>query len=63
MFKPKFNYTHNIVNNLIKVTSAKEIILNAYFVPRWKISSRREALIRATPASPAIGATPLHLKR
>ena len=48
MFKPKFNYTHSIENNLIEITSAREIILNAYLVPKWEISLRREALIRAT---------------
>jgi len=62
MFKPRFTYTHNIVNNLIEVTSAREIILNAYLVPRWEISLRREALIRATHASTAIEGNPLTLE-
>jgi len=62
MFKPKFNYTHNIVNNLIEITSAREIILNAYLVPKWEISLRREALIRATHASTAIEGNPLTLE-
>ncbi len=30
MFKPNFKYTHKIVNNLIEVTSARELILNTY---------------------------------
>ncbi len=62
MFKPKFNYTHNIVNNLVEITSARELILNAYLVPKWEISLRREALIRATHASTAIEGNPLTLE-
>jgi len=62
MFKPKFNYTHNIVNNLVEITSARELILNAYLVPKWEISLRREALIKATHASTAIEGNPLTLE-
>ncbi len=62
MFKPSFSYTHNIVDNLIEITSAREIILNAYLVPKWEISLRREALIRATHASTAIEGNPLTLE-
>jgi len=62
MFKPRFNYTHSIVNNLIEITSAREVILNAYLVPKWEVSLRREALIRATHASTAIEGNPLTLE-
>lgn len=62
MFKPKFSYTHTIVNNLVEITSAREIILNAYLVPKWEVSLRREALIRATHASTAIEGNPLTLE-
>ena len=62
MFKPKFNYTHTIVNNLVEITSASEIILNAYLVPKWEVSLRREALIKATHASTAIEGNPLTLE-
>ncbi|HDI82272.1 MAG TPA: hypothetical protein ENF18_00590, partial [candidate division WOR-3 bacterium] len=62
VFKPKFRYTHEIVNNLIEITSAREIILNAYLVPKWEVSLRREALIRATHASTAIEGNPLTLE-
>ncbi|MCD6522066.1 Fic family protein [Candidatus Calescamantes bacterium] len=62
MFKPKFNYTHDIVNNLLEITSAREIILNAYLVPKWEVSLRKEALIRATHASTAIEGNPLTLE-
>jgi len=62
MFKPNFKYTHRIVNNLVEITSAREVILNAYIVPKWEISLRREALIRATHASTAIEGNPLSLE-
>ena len=62
MFKPRFRYTDSIVNNLIEITSAREIILNAYLVPKWEVSLRREALIRATHASTAIEGNPLTLE-
>ena len=62
MFKPNFKYTHRIVNNLVEITSAREVILNAYIVPKWEISLRKEALIRATHASTAIEGNPLSLE-
>ena len=62
MFKPKFRYTDSIVNNLVEITSARELILNAYLVPKWEISLRREALLRATHASTAIEGNPLTLE-
>lgn len=62
MFKPKFSYTDEIVNNLIEITSAREVIVNAYLVPKWEVSLKREALIRATHASTAIEGNPLTLE-
>ncbi|MCD6467377.1 MAG: Fic family protein [Methanomicrobia archaeon] len=62
MFKPKFEYDRKIVNNLVEITSAREIILNAYLIPKWDISLRREALIRATHASTSIEGNPLTLE-
>jgi len=62
MFRLNFKYTHRIVNNLVEITSAREVILNAYIVPKWEISLRREALIRATHASTAIEGNPLTLE-
>lgn len=62
MFEPNFKYTHKIVDNLVEITSARELILNAYLIPKWEISLRREALIRATHASTAIEGNPLTLE-
>ena len=62
MFKPNFKYTNKIVNNLVEIASSKELILNAYLVPKWEISLRREALIKAAHASTAIEGNPLTLE-
>lgn len=62
MFTPNFRYTNRIVNNLVEITSAREIILNSYLVPKWEVSLRRDALIRAAHASTAIEGNPLTLE-
>ena len=62
MFEPKFRFTNKIVNNLVDIFSAREVILNAYLVPKWEISLRREALIRGTHSSTAIEGNPLTLE-
>lgn len=62
MFQPNFRYTHKIVNNLVQIASGREIILNAYLVPKWEVSLRREALIRSAHASTAIEGNPLTLE-
>jgi len=46
----------------VEISSAREIILNAYLVPKWEISLRRDALIRAAHASTAIEGNPLTLE-
>lgn len=63
MFEPNFRYTNRIVNNLVEITSAREVILNAYLAPKWEVSLRREALIGATHASTAIEGNPLTLEQ
>ncbi len=62
MFNPNFKYTHKIVNNLVEIASAREAVLNSYLVPKWEISLRRDALIRAAHASTAIEGNPLTLE-
>ncbi|MDP2767235.1 MAG: hypothetical protein Q8O41_07280 [Candidatus Methanoperedens sp.] len=62
MFNPNFNYTHKIVNKLVEIASAREAVLNPYLVPKWEISLRRDALIRAAHASTAIEGNPLTLE-
>lgn len=62
MFSPNFNYTNRIVKNLVDIASAREILLNTYLVPKWEVSLRRDALIRAAHASTAIEGNPLTLE-
>ena len=62
LFNPNFNYTHKIVNNLVEIASAREAVLNSYLVPKWEVSLRRDALIRAAHASTAIEGNPLTLE-
>ncbi|MCZ7392832.1 MAG: Fic family protein, partial [Candidatus Methanoperedens sp.] len=50
------------VNNLVEIASAREAVLNSYLVPKWEISLRRDALIRAAHASTAIEGNPLTLE-
>ena len=62
MFAPNFKYTNKIVNHLLQIASARDVILNSYIVPKWEISLRRDALIRAAHASTAIEGNKLTLE-
>lgn len=62
MFNPNFKYTQQIVNNLLRITQAREIILSAKLIPKWEISLRRDALIRSAHASTAIEGNKLTLE-
>ncbi len=62
MFNPNFKYTHKIVNNLVEIASSREVVLNSYLVPKWEVSLRKDALIRATHASTAIEGNPLTIE-
>ena len=62
MFDPNFKYTNKIVNNLVEIASSREIILNSYLVPKWQVSLRRDAIIKAAHASTAIEGNPLTLE-
>ena len=62
MFKPNFNYTNKIVKNLVDIASAREVVLNSYLIPKWEVSLRKDALIRATHASTAIEGNPLTIE-
>lgn len=62
MFKPNFRYTNKIVKNLVDIASAREVVLNSYLVPKWEVSLRKDALVRATHASTAIEGNPLTIE-
>jgi len=63
MFKPNFQYTHRIVNNLTQIAEGRTIILNAPLVPKWEVTLRREAIIRSAHSSTAIEGNPLSLEQ
>ena len=62
MFHPNFKYTQHIVNNLLKITQARDTILNSKIIPKWEVSLRRDALIRSAHASTAIEGNKLTLE-
>jgi len=63
MFEPNFRYTNKIVNNLIQISIAREIILNSPFIPKWEVSLRREAIIRNAHSSTSIEGNRLSLEQ
>jgi Fic family protein len=63
MFKPNFNYTDKIVNDLTQIAVARELILNSPFIPKWEVSLRREAIIRSAHSSTAIEGNRLSLEQ
>lgn len=46
MFRPNYQITHTILNNIAKIEAAKEIIQNAPLVPSWEARIREEAIVR-----------------
>ncbi|MDY6966039.1 MAG: Fic family protein [Halobacteriota archaeon] len=62
MFEPNFRYTDKIVNDLVEIASAREIILNSYLIPKWEVSLRKEAIIRNAHASTSIEGNPLTIE-
>lgn len=62
VFQAKFTYNQRIVNNLLKITQARDIILNAKIIPKWDVSLRRDALIRSAHSSTAIEGNKLTLE-
>ncbi|MDR2831224.1 MAG: hypothetical protein LBB45_09400 [Methanobrevibacter sp.] len=56
MFKPNNN---KIVGNLTFIAESNSIILNAPLIPKWKVSLRKEAILRSAHSSTAIEGNPL----
>ncbi|MFA5780096.1 MAG: Fic family protein [Elusimicrobiota bacterium] len=63
MFKSNFKYTNQIVSNLVKISSAREIILNSPLIPKWEVSLRKEALVRSAHSSTSIEGNRLSLEQ
>lgn len=63
MFKPKFKYTHKIVNLLTRISTARELILNSPLIPKWEVTIRREAIIHSAHSSTSIEGNNLSLEQ
>lgn len=53
-YNPKYTITDKILNNLTNIASAREVIEQAYLVPKWEAKLRRQALLHNTHSSTAI---------
>jgi len=62
-FNPKYTITDKILNNLTTISSAREVIEQAYLVPKWEAKLRRQALLRSAHASTALAGNKLGLKQ
>jgi Fic family protein len=62
-FNPKYTITDKILNNLTTITSAREVIEQAYLVPKWEVKLRRQALLHNTHSSTAIEGNKLSLEQ
>jgi len=63
LFNPKYTITDKILNNLTTITSAREVIEQAYLVPKWEAKLRRQALLHNTHSSTAIEGNKLSLEQ
>lgn len=63
MFKPKYKYTHKIVNFLARISAARELVLNSPLIPKWTVTLRREAIIRSAHSSTSIEGNKLSLEQ
>ena len=62
-FNPKYTITDKILNNLTTIASAREVIEQAYLVPKWEAKLRRQALLLNTHSSTAIEGNKLSLEQ
>ena len=63
MLNPKYTVTDKILNNLTVIASAREVIEQAYLVPKWEAKLRRQALLHNTHSSTAIEGNKLSLEQ
>src|SRR3989338_8564420 len=63
MLNPKYTVTDKILNNLTLIASSREIIEQAYLVPKWEAKLRRQALLHNTHSSTAIEGNKLSLEQ
>jgi Fic family protein len=61
-FNSNYTITNKILNNLTLISSSREFIEQAYLIPKWEISLKRQALLHNTHASTAIEGNRLSLQ-
>jgi Fic family protein len=54
MFKPAYNITHTIVNNLMNIAEVRQLVSHTSMMPRQEAKLRRQALIRMIHSSTSI---------
>ena len=62
MFKPKYTISDKIVNHLTEIAVSRDTIENARLIPKWEISLRKDALVRAAHSSTHIEGNKLSLE-
>lgn len=62
-FNPEYTITGKILNNLTTIAAAREVIEQAYFVPKLEAKLRRQALLRSAHASTALAGNKMSLKQ
>jgi len=63
MFKTNFKITNKIINHIVDISAARELILNASLLPQWEVKLRREAIIKMAHHSTSIEGNPLTLEQ
>lgn len=62
-FNPTYTITDKILNNLTNIAAAREVIEQAYLVPKWEAKLRRQALLRSAHFSTALAGNKLTFKQ
>jgi len=63
MFKTNFKITNKIINHIVDISAARELILNASLLPQWEVKLRREAIVKMAHHSTSIEGNPLTLEQ
>ena len=63
MFKPNFKITNKIINYIVDISAARELILNVSLLPQWEVNLRREAIVKMAHHSTSIEGNPLTLEQ
>ncbi|MCA9391898.1 Fic family protein [candidate division WWE3 bacterium] len=62
MFKPNYQITNAILNNIASIEAAREIIENAPLVPYWEKQFREDRVVRTVHYSTSLEGNPLNIE-